>query len=397
MTRKSIYLPGPACQDSRQHQLVPDAAVRGQFLYTSGIAGYDAAGHLPETNEAQAGEIYRRMMEILQTAGYSTEEIGHLFVWALERHPVIGGKVTKFINPYWEKMFPDIRSRPARHVLGRVLDAGQHYKLEITATKNAKRTSYEINDEVYHTGGSTTKGYMPFGITIGKYLYTGPTYGMTLKGRKMGDTHDEQARLCAVCNDEFYRMAGQSADNLAHMFVWYHDAEGRRAAVDYTEVMFPDRNDRPAIHYLKSHLPFWHEVNGQFWIQYDNTGVGGERRKPINPPGVRVLDGAGGHIPAGVAMGDTLFTSVITGTGTIEEQAREAFRSARAVVEAGGFEWRDVGHVYVWYDDHACRDVVDKVWAECFPDKTERPARNSILEPEMPAGTSVGIEIRAAR
>ena len=397
MARKSIYLPGTAATDSSQAQLVPDAAVRGDFLFTSGIAGFDEAGRLPETNEAQAGHIYERLVQILNLSGFTTEEVGHLFVWALERHPVVGGKVTKFINPYWEKLFPTMDDRPARHVLGRILDPGMHYKLEIIATRNARRTCFEINDEVYHTGGSVTKRYMPFGITIGNYLYTGPTYGMELKGRKMGETPLRQAQLCQICNEEFYRMAGQSSDNLAHMFVWYHDAASKQAAMAHTEAMFPDRQDRPAIHYLKAHLPYWAEVSGQFQIQYDNTGVGGERRKVIDLQGVGVLDGEGGRLPAGVAMGDTLFSSVLTGNGSFEEQAREAFRNARAVVEAGKFDWRDVGHVYVWYDDHARRETVDKIWAEVFPRKEERPARQCIMEPEMAAGSLVGVEVRAAR
>lgn len=397
MARKSIYLSGSAPVDSTKPQLVPDAAVRGDFLYTSGIAGIDASGRLPETNEEQSVEIHRRLMEILKIGGFTTDEVGHYFVWALERHPVTGGKVTKFINPYWEKMFPDIKSRPARHVLGRVLDPGMHYRLEIIAIKGAKRISFEINDEVYHTGGSTTKGYMPFGVTVGKALYTGPTYGMTLKGRIVPKSALEQAQACQICNDVFYSMAGQSADNLGHMFVWHHDSESKQAAIAHTEKMFPNRQDRPAIHYLKAHLPYWAEVNGQFQVQYDNTGIGGERRKAINPPGVGVLDGEGGRLPAGVALGNTLFSSVLTGSGSFEEQTREAFRNARAVVEAARFEWQDVGHAYVWYDDHAARETVDKVWAEVFPRKEERPARHCILEPDLPAGTSVGVEIRAAR
>lgn len=397
MAHKSIYLPGCAPVDSTQPGLVPDAAVRGEFLYTSGISGIEASGRLPETNEDQSVEIHRRLAEILKTAGYTQDEVGHYFVWALERHPVVGGKVTKFVNPYWEKMFPDIKSRPARHVLGRVLDPGMHYKLEIIAIKGARRKAYEINDEVYHTGGSTTKGYMPFGATLGKALYTGPTYGMTLKGRKIPETAAEQAKMCEICNDVFYKMAGQSADNLGHMFVWYHEPQAKLAAAAHTEKMFPDPQDRPAVHYLRSRLPYWDEVKGQFLIQYDNTGIGGERRKVVNPPGVTVLDGEGGKLPAGVVLGNTMFSSVLTGSGSPEQQVRQALQNARSVVGAGGFELRDVGHMYVWYDNHAHREIVDKAWAKMFPEKDERPARHCILEPEMPAGTSVGVEIRAAR
>ena len=397
MANKSIYLERAAAGNDGEPQLVPDAAVRGDFLFSSGIAGFDVTGQLPESNAEQGALAFERLSQILKLADFSAEEIGHLFVWALERHPVVGGKVTQFINPHWEKMFPLITDRPARHVLGRVLDSGMHYRLEIVAVKNARRKCYEINDIVYHTGGSTTKGYMPFGITIGRYLYTGPTYGMPLDEQKVGDTPARQAELCQTANEVFYRMAGHSRDELAQMFVWYHDRDSKQAAIDHTERMFPAAHDRPAIHYLNSRLPLSINFKGQFYIQYDITGVGGERRKALHLPGVSVMDGEQGRLPAGVVMGNTLFSSVLIGHGSFEEQVREAFGSARTVVEAGGFDWRDVGHVYVWYDDHERRGIVDKVWAEVFPRKDERPARHCVQEPELPASTLVGVEIRAAR
>src|SRR5581483_89469 len=112
-----------------------------------------------------------------------------------------------------------------------------------------------------------------------------------------------QAELCLECNQMLYAMTGFTLDNLAQMFVWYHDAESRAAAVQFTGVMFPDPYDRPAIHYIYSPLPYWSDpqVMGQFLIQYDIIGLRGARRRVIQVPGVQTLDGADG-VPAGVAM-----------------------------------------------------------------------------------------------
>jgi enamine deaminase RidA (YjgF/YER057c/UK114 family) len=279
-----------------------------------------------------------------------------------------------------------------------------HYRIEIIGVKNAPRTAYEINDRVYHTGGSGIRAFMPFGTTMGDMLFTGPTYGMYNETRTMGETAYKQAELCADRNQELYDMTGHTVDNLAQMFVWYHDAPSREAAIQYTSVMFPNPQDRPAIHYIHSPLPFYAQVNGQFLIQYDIIGRKNGRRKIVNVPGVHVMDGAGGALPAAVAMNDVCFTSVVLGhdpksgqlPSPLEEQTVNAFNGARAAVEAAGFTAADIGHVYVWYGDHAARETVDKVWARQFPKPDDRPARHCVVA-DLPAGALVGVEVTAAR
>lgn len=397
--RKTLYLSQVGTNDSPRRGLVPDAVVRGNMLFTGGITGYDEIGRLEEWNEDQAARIYERIESILDQTGFTKEEIGHWFIWAPERHTKIGA-----VNPYWALWFPKEDDRPARHALARALDPGVHYRIEIIGVKNAPRKAYEINDRVYHTGGSGIRAFMPFGTMVGDVLFTGPTYGMYTESRKVGETAYKQAELCAQANQELYDMTGYTVDNLVQMFVWYHDAESRDAAIRYTDVMFPDPKDRPAIHYIHSPLPFYAQVAGQFLIQYDIIGVKNERRKVVNPPGVHVMDGEGGKLPAGVAMGNLCFTSVVLGhdpkTGqlpaSLEAQTANAFNSARAVVEAAGFAPADIGHVYVWYGDHGARDTVDKVWAQQFPTREERPTRHCVVA-NLPAGALIGVEVTAAR
>ena len=394
---KTIFLDLAGNSDSAQRHLVPDAVVRGDMLFSGGVTGYDAQGGLEQLNEDQAADVYERIDAILARSGFTKEEIGHWFVWAPQRHTMI-----TYVNPYWALWFPHENDRPARHALARALDPDVHYRIEIIANKG-KRTAFEINERVFHTGGSGIRAFMPFGTTVGDMLYTGPTYGMVNETRKMGNGAYEQAKLCDERNRELYAMTGHTPDNLAQMFVWYHDDESRAAGIRYTDVMFPDKNDRPAIHYIHSPLPFYHNVQGQFLIQYDIIGVKNQRRKIVNPAGVHAMDADTG-VPAGVAMGNVCFTSVILGhdpkTGqlpaSLEAQTENAFSAARTVVEAAGFSVKDIGHAYVWYDDHAKRETVDAVWAKQFPRPEDRPARHCVVANLAP-GALVGVELTAAR
>ena len=400
MARNAIYLPDLGMSDSTQRHLVPDAVVVGDMLFSGGIAGFDPkTGQLPESNEAQAALVYERIAAVLELSGFSSNEIGHWFVWARDRHTKISA-----VNPLWEQWFPDIGNRPARHALARQLDPGQHYRIEVIGAKGAHRQSHEVHPNIFHTGGTSTKAFIPFGTTAGDYLFTGPTYGMYPSNRKMGETRYRQAELCHENNMLLYSMTGFTPENLAQMFVWYHDADSKTAAVQFTAALFPDPQDRPAVHYIYSQLPYWAAVEAQFLIQYDIIGLRGGKRTVINVPGVQPLDGSGDAVPAGVSMGNLCFSSVCIGqdpkTGeladSLERQTELAFNNARAVVEAGGFSPEDIGHVYVWYPDHSARETVDKVWARVFPKPEDRPARHS-LPADLPDGVLVGVEVTAAR
>jgi enamine deaminase RidA (YjgF/YER057c/UK114 family) len=401
LTHQAVYLAQPGANDSSQYHLVPDAAVRGNMLFTGGITGYDPKGVLEPWNEHQAARIYHRIESILEQTGFTKSEIGHWFIWAPERLTKIGP-----VNPYWALWFPNENDRPARHALTRALDPGVHYRVEIIGVRGAHRTSYEISEHVFHTGGSAIPGFMPWGTTMDDIIFTGPTYGMVNDAtRLMGVGPDKQAELCAQRNQDLYNLSGHTVDDLLQMLVWYHDDESRAAAIRYTDKLFPNPADRPAIHYIHSKLPVFQELDGdgQFFIQYDIIGTKNARRKIVNPPGVRVMDGEGGKLPAGVASANLCFSSVLLGadpTGelpsSLEEQTANAFNAAFSVVEAAGFRAADIGHVYVWYADHAARETVDKVWARIFPSPDERPARHCVVANLSP-GALVGIEITAAR
>jgi 2-iminobutanoate/2-iminopropanoate deaminase len=56
-------------------------------------------------------------------------------------------------------------------------------------------------------------------------------------------------------------------------------------------------------------------------------------------------------------------------------QAHFGIRNIKTLVEAGGMTLDDVGHMTLLVQDYADLAVIDKEWADMFPDPNNRPAR----------------------
>ena len=79
--------------------------------------------------------------------------------------------------------------------------------------------------------------------------------------------------------------------------------------------------------------------------------------------------------------------------GSLEDQARKAFSNLEAVAKAGGGSLADAVQVTVYLRDFANFDVMDRVFADFFPEP--RPARTTIqsdipVEVEVDALLHVG-------
>ena len=179
--REAIYLGEPAGADSTQAGLVPDAAVRGDMLYTGGVSGFDTSGKLPESNEDQAAQIYERIARILDKSGFSSDDIGHWFMWALERHK------DRAVNPHWERWFKP--SSPGTSCASELDRA--YYRMEII---NVRRTAHRLRITRTCTTSGTVIPGSPFRTTMGVYLHRRRTpYGDADPGE---DT--QQAEHCAA-------------------------------------------------------------------------------------------------------------------------------------------------------------------------------------------------------
>jgi len=102
-------------------------------------------------------------------------------------------------------------------------------------------------------------------------------------------------------------------------------------------------------------------------------------------------------IPTAARTGNMLFTSVISGrdpdTGKVPdspaEQAVNAFKILRMILDKAGASAGDVAKVTVFLKDNSFREHVNKPWVEMFPDEHSRPARHAIIDPSLGAALQI--------
>ena len=121
--RRSIEVPGLG----HGNQPIPLAAVVGGLLVTGGISGRDpATGELPQDPAAEVAQAFANLRSVLDAAGASPDDIAKVTVFVKDRD------IRAHLNPVWLEMFPDPRSRPARHTLETNL-TGMRLQLECLA------------------------------------------------------------------------------------------------------------------------------------------------------------------------------------------------------------------------------------------------------------------------
>jgi 2-iminobutanoate/2-iminopropanoate deaminase len=103
--RQSINVPGASHVNP-----IPSASRRGPFVVSGAISGADpATGKVPAELDAQCRLMFDNVRRIMTAAGGSVADIVKMTVWISDR----GLRPT--LNKYWVEMFPDPKSRPARH------------------------------------------------------------------------------------------------------------------------------------------------------------------------------------------------------------------------------------------------------------------------------------------
>jgi len=105
--RRSIDVPG-----ARHVNPIPSASRIGPFVMSGAISGADpATGKVPEDLDAQCAAMFANVRRVIETAGGTTDDIIKMTVWITDR------ALRPTLNKYWTEMFPDARSRPARHTV----------------------------------------------------------------------------------------------------------------------------------------------------------------------------------------------------------------------------------------------------------------------------------------
>ncbi|MGB7947110.1 MAG: RidA family protein [Candidatus Binatia bacterium] len=106
------------------------------------------------------------------------------------------------------------------------------------------------------------------------------------------------------------------------------------------------------------------------------------KRKSIHIEGME----HGAPIPNGVAMGNMIFSSAISGkdaqTGVLstepDEQAEAMFRNLQLFMQKAGGTPDNIAHMTVFLKEEKYRDSVNKAWLKMFPDEHDRPARHAL-------------------
>lgn len=105
MRRQSIEIEG-----FKHEAPIPSASKIGPFVVSGAISGKDPkTGKIPDSIEAQCALVFLHMRRIIEAASGTTDDILKLTVWLKD------GAHRKVLNQEWLQMFPDEKSRPARH------------------------------------------------------------------------------------------------------------------------------------------------------------------------------------------------------------------------------------------------------------------------------------------
>lgn len=122
--RTSVYVEGFSHKNP-----VPAGCRVGPLLESGSIQGNDPSSGLPAAGiEAQCRLMLDNVRKIVEAAGGSTADIVKLTVWMKDRSQ------RPALNAPWLEMFPDLRSRPARHaIVAPELDRGKLVECSFTA------------------------------------------------------------------------------------------------------------------------------------------------------------------------------------------------------------------------------------------------------------------------
>ncbi len=107
---------------------IPAACRIGTMVFSGSIQGSDpATGRYGDTLEAQCRLMFDQVRRIVEASGGSTGDIARMTVWMKDRSQRAA------LNGPWLEMFPDPRSRPARHTMNADLDGGKLVECDFIA------------------------------------------------------------------------------------------------------------------------------------------------------------------------------------------------------------------------------------------------------------------------
>lgn len=110
--RESIYI-----ADFPHANPVPAACRIDNMLYSGVLYGRDPQTRLvPADLDEQCALMFRHVVTLVTAAGGSPDDIIKITLWMADKHQ------RTVVNRHWEALFPDPKTRPARHTLPGVFE-----------------------------------------------------------------------------------------------------------------------------------------------------------------------------------------------------------------------------------------------------------------------------------
>lgn len=360
MAREVVEIAGPSGGGP-----IATAARLGDMLFSSTIPGVDSrTGKLGDGAEEQFDLAFRNARTLVERAGLSPDHVGHLTVF------INDASYRPHINKPWLELFPH-EDRPARKTTHADLAEGCLVQLQVFAMANARRQPLEIP-------GLAHRDPLPMSVRIGNVLFSSVLGG---DDPKTGQRCEGEAQLDQVFQNmqTLTELAGGSAEDVAHVWVFLSDFDSQPAMVKTWLEFFPEDGNRPA------RKTFPYELGRGTLIQMQFTAVlGAGSRRNFEIPGIGHHD----PIPLGATTGQLFYSSGIDGRdpvsgGTLvsgaERQADQAFANLAQLMGIAGASQADVGHVTALIADQGYAPLVQAALQRQFPNPADRPALNTML------------------
>jgi 2-iminobutanoate/2-iminopropanoate deaminase len=340
----------------------PDLVKTGDMFFTSGVRGVDLkTGDIPDDPAEQFLNAWHNLAALVEGAGLSTDNIG------LITNFIDSQDYRAHINTGWLELFPDADNRPARKTTSYPIAPGAGVELQAFGVVNQTRKRIEVP-------GLTHRDPLPNGVRMGNYVFSSVIVPWDLSTSEPVIGEDAQTDQAFDNMRLFMEAAGGTIDDVVLQWVYLNDFAYQPYMVDiYLEAW-------PIGQYQAARKTFRYPMGGQIQIQVignidparSNHEIEGHDHHDPIPMSARI---GGLYASSGVSGVDPASSDNVEAVEGVVGQSHFGIRNIKTLVEAGGMTMDDVGHMTLLVQDYADLAVIDKEWAEMFPDPNNRPAR----------------------
>lgn len=219
------------------------------------------------------------------------------------------------------------------------------------------------------------------GTLIDGLFFSGPCSSSNVEGVGSPDTE-----VAAIFESMqlLLEQAGMDLQDVVRVRFWSSDGVIPSPAIEAYRRAFPDAGSSPVVNVAQKSLA------AGSGVEIELVAVAGGTRQSFG------IGSRGDFYPA-ICVKDDVFCvsglrSAVEHVGaSSEDDAASILGALATALEAAEISADGVGHLLVWYRDHAFRDVVNGPFTELFPILGDRPARHSVVR-AMPGEEGLRIE-----